>query len=176
MEKNSRIFVAGHRGLAGSAIRRELVRQGYTNLSLKTREVLDLTRSDDVEKFFATERPEYVFLAAAKVFIVSAKHFRCIGRHLLALDCLWGILLRFLVGTAHLPGRNRREGSILAAYCSRSYCACMSVRAGCAFVSCICEARADFASRTLASGGVGGGGISQRRRRGGVRTCLIGWL
>ena len=67
MENTSRIFVAGHRGLVGSAIRRELERQGYTNLLLKTRAELDLMNGPAVEKFFAEERPEYVFLAAAKV-------------------------------------------------------------------------------------------------------------
>lgn len=67
MEKSSRIFIAGHRGLAGSAIHRELVRQGYTNLILKTRAELDLSRADDVDAFFKREQPEYVFLAAAKV-------------------------------------------------------------------------------------------------------------
>ena len=67
MENSSRIFVAGHRGLVGSAIRRELERQGYTNLLLTTRAELDLMNGPAVEKFFAEEQPEYVFLAAAKV-------------------------------------------------------------------------------------------------------------
>ena len=67
MENTSRIFVAGHRGLVGSAIRRELERQGYTNLLLTTRAELDLMNGPAVEKFFAEEQPEYVFLAAAKV-------------------------------------------------------------------------------------------------------------
>ena len=67
MEKNSKIYVAGHRGMVGSAIVRELQRQGYTNIITRTHSELDLTRQDEVEKFFAEERPEYVFLAAAKV-------------------------------------------------------------------------------------------------------------
>ena len=67
MEKNSKIYVAGHRGMVGSAIVRELQRQGYNNLVLRTHKELDLTRQDQVEAFFAQERPEYVFLAAAKV-------------------------------------------------------------------------------------------------------------
>jgi len=67
METNSRIFVAGHRGLVGSAIRRELERQGNTNLLLTNRAELDLMNGPAVEKFFADERPDYVFLAAAKV-------------------------------------------------------------------------------------------------------------
>ena len=67
MEKNAKIYVAGHRGMVGSAIVRELQRQGYNNLVLRTHKELDLTRQDQVEAFFAAEKPEYVFLAAAKV-------------------------------------------------------------------------------------------------------------
>lgn len=67
MNKSSKIYVAGHRGMVGSAIVRELQRQGYTNIITRTHAELDLTRQDQVECFFAEERPEYVFLAAAKV-------------------------------------------------------------------------------------------------------------
>ena len=67
MKKDSKIYVAGHRGMVGSAIVRELTRQGYTNLVTRTHQELDLTRQDAVEAFFAEEKPEYVFLAAAKV-------------------------------------------------------------------------------------------------------------
>ena len=67
MEKNAKIYVAGHRGMVGSAIVRELNRQGYTNIVTRTHKELDLTRQDQVEAFFAAEKPEYVFLAAAKV-------------------------------------------------------------------------------------------------------------
>ena len=67
MEKDSKIYVAGHRGMVGSAIVRELQRQGYTNIITRTHAELDLTRQDQVERFFAEERPEFVFLAAAKV-------------------------------------------------------------------------------------------------------------
>ena len=67
MTKDSKIYVAGHRGMVGSAIVRELQRQGYTNIITRTHAELDLTRQDQVERFFAEERPEYVFLAAAKV-------------------------------------------------------------------------------------------------------------
>ena len=67
MQKDSKIYVAGHRGMVGSAIVRELQRQGYTNIITRTHAELDLTRQDQVEQFFAEERPEYVFLAAAKV-------------------------------------------------------------------------------------------------------------
>ena len=67
MEKDAKIYVAGHRGMVGSAIVRELRRQGYTNIITRTHKELDLTRQEAVEKFFAEEKPEYVFLAAAKV-------------------------------------------------------------------------------------------------------------
>ena len=67
MEKNAKIFVAGHFGMVGSAIVRELKRQGYDNLVLRTHSELDLSRQKAVEAFFEEEKPEYVFLAAAKV-------------------------------------------------------------------------------------------------------------
>jgi GDP-L-fucose synthase len=67
MRKDARIYVAGHRGMVGSAIARRLAADGYTSLILRTRAELDLTRQAAVEAFFANERPEYVFLAAAKV-------------------------------------------------------------------------------------------------------------
>ena len=67
MEKNAKIYVAGHRGMVGSAIVRELERQGYTNIVTRTHKELDLCRQDAVEAFFEEEKPEYVFLAAAKV-------------------------------------------------------------------------------------------------------------
>ena len=67
MEKNAKIYVAGHRGMVGSAIVRELEKKGYTNIVTKTSKELDLRRQDQVEAFFAEEKPEYVFLAAAKV-------------------------------------------------------------------------------------------------------------
>ena len=66
MEKNAKIYVAGHRGMVGSAIVRELERQGYTNIITRTHKELDLCRQDAVEAFFAAEKPEYVFLAAAR--------------------------------------------------------------------------------------------------------------
>ena len=72
MEKNAKIYVAGHRGMVGSAIIRELQRQGYTNIITRTHKELDLTRQEAVERFFAEECPEYVFLAAAKVGGIEA--------------------------------------------------------------------------------------------------------
>lgn len=67
MDNNSKIYVAGHKGMVGSAIVRQLQRQGYSNLVTRSHAQLDLTKQSDVENFFATEKPEYVFLAAAKV-------------------------------------------------------------------------------------------------------------
>ena len=67
MQKDSKIYVAGHRGMVGSAIIRELRRQGYNNIITRTHSELNLCRQEDVERFFAEEKPEYVFLAAAKV-------------------------------------------------------------------------------------------------------------
>jgi GDP-L-fucose synthase len=67
MEKDAKIFVAGHRGLVGNAIVRKLEQKRYTNLVLKTHKQVDLTRQEETRQFFAKEKPEYVFLAAAKV-------------------------------------------------------------------------------------------------------------
>ena len=76
MQKNSKIFVAGHRGMVGSAIVRELQRQGYSNIIIRTHAELDLLRQNAVEAFFEAEKPEYVFLAAAKVggIMANQKH------------------------------------------------------------------------------------------------------
>ena len=67
MEKDVKIYVAGHRGMVGSAICRALVKNGYTNIITRTHKELNLCRQDEVEAFFAEEKPDYVFLAAAKV-------------------------------------------------------------------------------------------------------------
>ena len=67
MEKDARIYVAGHNGMVGSAIVRELERQGYNNLIKRTHKELDLTKQQAVEAFFVEEKPEYVFHAAGKV-------------------------------------------------------------------------------------------------------------
>lgn len=67
MEKNDKIFVAGHKGMVGSAIVRALGKAGYNNIITRTHAELDLCRQADVEDFFAKEKPRYVFLAAAKV-------------------------------------------------------------------------------------------------------------
>lgn len=67
MEKNSKIYVAGHRGMVGSAMVRELQRNGYNNIIYRTSKELDLRDTQAVKTFFETEQPDYVFLAAAKV-------------------------------------------------------------------------------------------------------------
>lgn len=67
MEKEAKIYVAGHRGMVGSAIVRALTRQGYPHLITRTHQELNLCRQKEVEDFFACEKPDYVFLAAAKV-------------------------------------------------------------------------------------------------------------
>jgi GDP-L-fucose synthase len=67
MRHNSRVYIAGHRGLVGSAIHRELQRRGYSNILTRTHEELDLTDEVAVDTFFSQEKPDFVFLAAAKV-------------------------------------------------------------------------------------------------------------
>ena len=76
MDQNASIFVAGHRGMVGSAIARRLQAGGFSRLLLRSRAELDLTRQAAVEQFFAAERPEYVFLAAAKVGGIMANSTR----------------------------------------------------------------------------------------------------
>jgi len=67
MEKNGKIYIAGHRGMVGSAIRRKLEKEGYNNIITRVSAELDLRNQADVAKFFELEKPDYVFLAAAKV-------------------------------------------------------------------------------------------------------------
>jgi GDP-L-fucose synthase len=74
MNKESKIYVAGHRGLVGSAIIRNLEEKGYSNIITRTHKELDLTNQQEVREFFETEKPEYVFLAAAKVGGINANN------------------------------------------------------------------------------------------------------
>lgn len=74
MKKESKIYVAGHRGMVGSAIVRALQKRGYENLVFKTSAELDLRKQEDVNDFFSSERPEFVFLAAAKVGGIQANN------------------------------------------------------------------------------------------------------
>ena len=77
MNKDDKIFVAGHRGLVGSAILKKLKEKGFFNLITKTHQELDLTNQQETAAFFAQEKPDYVFLAAAKVGgIVANNTFR----------------------------------------------------------------------------------------------------
>ena len=72
MEKDAKVYVAGHRGLVGSAIMKKLKKEGYNNLVYRTSSELDLRRQEKVEEFFREEKPEYVILAAAKVGGIQA--------------------------------------------------------------------------------------------------------
>jgi GDP-L-fucose synthase len=74
MEKNSKIYIAGHRGMVGSAIVRKLQAEGYTNLICRTSKEVDLRNQQAVADFFSTEKPEYVFMAAAKVGGIHANN------------------------------------------------------------------------------------------------------
>ena len=74
MNKNAKIYVAGHRGLVGSAIVRELNKKGYKNIVSRTHDELDLTSTQEVKSFFEIEKPEYVVLAAAKVGGIAANN------------------------------------------------------------------------------------------------------
>ncbi len=74
MELNSKIYIAGHKGMVGSAILRNLQEKGYKNFLLKTSSELDLKKTQQVDEFFETEKPDYVFLAAAKVGGIQANN------------------------------------------------------------------------------------------------------
>ena len=74
MNRESKIYVAGHRGMVGSAIVRRLQSEGYKNLILKTSYQLDLRQQNDVAQFFTFEKPDYVFMAAAKVGGIQANN------------------------------------------------------------------------------------------------------
>lgn len=74
MNKQDKIYIAGHNGMVGSAMKRKLVKEGYTNIVVRTSRELDLTNQNDVAAFFATEKPDYVFLAAAKVGGIAANN------------------------------------------------------------------------------------------------------
>lgn len=128
MQKTAKIFIAGHRGLAGSAIVRELQRQGYTNLLLRTHAELDLTNQAAIESFFSAEKPEYVVLAAARVgglFENAAKPADFIGQNLLiqtlTIDaaCRHGVKKFVFLGSSciypRIVDRNLVEDDILTA-------------------------------------------------------------
>jgi len=74
LEKNAKIYIAGHRGMVGSAIHRKLISEGFSNFVFRTSSELDLREQEPVRSFFETEQPEYVFLAAAKVGGIMANN------------------------------------------------------------------------------------------------------
>lgn len=74
MNKDSKIYIAGHRGMVGSAIKRRLQKEGYTNFVERTSSELDLRKQSEVQEFFKSEKPDYVFLAAAKVGGIQANN------------------------------------------------------------------------------------------------------
>ena len=74
MEKNARVYIAGHKGLVGSAIHRKLMKEGFTDIITKTSRELDLRNQQAVRDFFGHEKPEYIFLAAAKVGGINANN------------------------------------------------------------------------------------------------------
>ena len=115
MEKDAKIYVAGHRGLVGSAICRALQAAGYRNLLCRTHAELDLTRQEAVEAFFAAERPEYVFLAAAKVGGIWANNSRpadfiavnlAIQAHVIEAARAWGVRRLLFLGSSCIYPRN----------------------------------------------------------------------
>ena len=72
IEKDAKIFIAGHRGMVGSAVLRKFEKEGYTNIITRTRQELDLCRQEAVEKFYRAEKPDYVIVASAKVGGINA--------------------------------------------------------------------------------------------------------
>jgi len=105
----ARIYVAGHRGLVGSAICRRLSQAGFGNLILRTRQELDLISQAAVERFFAEERPEYVFLAAARVGGIQANRTRpaefiyenlAIEVNVVNAACRWGVRKLLFLGSS----------------------------------------------------------------------------
>ncbi len=74
MRTNSKIYIAGHNGMVGSAIYRNLKNKGFNNIVIRTSTQLDLRKTEDVNAFFSEEKPEYVFLAAAKVGGIHANN------------------------------------------------------------------------------------------------------
>src|SRR6059058_2462947 len=74
MQTTDKVYIAGHRGMVGSAIKRKLETNGFTNIITRTSQELDLTNQEAVNDFFAQEKPAYVFLAAAKVGVILANN------------------------------------------------------------------------------------------------------
>lgn len=118
MDKNARIYVAGHRGLVGSAIWNVLSSRGYTNLIGRTREELDLTDETAAGRFFDTQRPEYVFLAAAYVGGIMANNtyradfiYRnlCIQNHVIGNSYRYGVQKLLFLGSTCIYPRDAEQ-------------------------------------------------------------------
>lgn len=126
---DARIYVAGHRGLVGSAIVRRLRETDHEHLLLKTRQELDLTRQTEVKAFFERERPDYVFLAAAKVGGILANSMYpaefiysnlCIQNHIIHASYLFGVKKLLFLGSSciypKLCPQPMKEGHLLSGY------------------------------------------------------------
>ncbi len=129
MDKSSKIYIAGHRGMVGSAILRKLQREGFSNFILKTSQELDLRNQQQVETFFAKERPDYVFLAAAKVGgIVANNTYRAdfiyenlaIQNNIIHNAYVYGVKKLMFLGSSciypKLAPQPLREDSLLSGY------------------------------------------------------------
>lgn len=118
MQKDSKIFVAGHRGLVGSAIVNELKAKGYENLLLKTHSELDLSDYQALDNYFKTHHPEYVFLAAAKVGGIMANNtYRAdfiyqnlmIQNHVIHLSYKYGVKKLLFLGSSCIYPKNAKQ-------------------------------------------------------------------
>lgn len=129
MEKKSKIYVAGHRGLAGSAIVRKLKKEGYENLLLRTSAELDLRNQENVRDFFEKEKPEFVFLAAAKVGGINANNTYpadfiydnlCIQNNVIRQSYTNGVRKLFFLGSSCIYPKNSpqpiKEEYLLSGY------------------------------------------------------------
>lgn len=161
MEKNAKIFVAGHRGMVGSALCRALSKRGYGNLILKTHSELDLCRQEQVENFFQECQPEYVFLGAAKVggivanksypadfmyenmmvemnVIRTAQQYNCRKLLFLGSSCIYPRLATQPIQESSLlsgPLESTNEAYALAKISGLKYCEYMNKQYGTDFIS-----------------------------------------
>ncbi|MEO8720910.1 MAG: GDP-L-fucose synthase [Ginsengibacter sp.] len=129
MEKNSKIYIAGHRGLAGSAIIRKLKQEGYNNLIMRTSKELDLRDQQAVRLFFEQQKPEYVFLAAAKVGGINSNNLYpadfihdnlCIQNNVIHQCYITGVRKLLFLGSSCIYPKNApqpiRESYLLSGY------------------------------------------------------------
>lgn len=163
MKKDAKIYVAGHRGMVGSAIVRELEKQGYHNLVLRSSRELDLRRQEAVEAFFETEKPDYVFLAAARVGGIGANSsypadflYENMILEMNVLHSAWkcGVKKLLFLGSSCIYPRKARqpiredalltgaleqtnEGYALAKISGLRYCSYLKRQYGADFISCM---------------------------------------